>query len=162
METYQVILIVIGAVQLVTVSILGLMAWGLQKNILITHRNKLRMDLFGMRHQIYWDTLESIRSVMNSREDSFSELVKFFQQTEDKARFLFNSDVMNFLERVRKDLAQFNCDNLTVRGPLTPREEQCKAQENISRFMRDSTALFTECREIFSSYLSSPEDSRRH
>jgi len=64
METYQVILIVIGVVQLVTVSILGLMAWGLQKNILITHRNKLRMDLFSMRHQIYWDTLESIRSVM--------------------------------------------------------------------------------------------------
>jgi hypothetical protein len=64
-------------------------------------RNKLRLDLFDRRYEIYDATRRFLRDSVQDFAHIDQHLVEFNDKTSN-AEFLFDADVVNYLEQIRQ------------------------------------------------------------
>jgi hypothetical protein len=64
-------------------------------------RNKLRLDLFDRRYKIYDATRKFLGTILREATFTDAELFEFYAGTSD-TEFLFGSDIVDYLEQIRK------------------------------------------------------------
>jgi len=83
----------------VAVLISGLVFWvTVQQWRLAQHR--FRLDLFDRRYRVYEATGKFVSSIFSKADFDDAQLVEFYRGTGD-AEFLFDSDVINYLNEVK-------------------------------------------------------------
>ncbi len=63
--------------------------------------NKFRLDLFDRRYKVYDATRKFLSAIVGEATFTDRQLVEFYGETSD-AGFLFDADVVDYLEQIRK------------------------------------------------------------
>ena len=98
-----------------------------------TARSKLALDLFNQRMDVYEGVSKVMRNVMREGTATTQDIIEL-AGPQDRARFLFGDDVVAYLKRLQKDLAQLGYCR-TVLAQLKGDEEYQKAVESQHRIM---------------------------
>jgi hypothetical protein len=102
-------------------------------------RNKLRLDLFDRRWQIYAATSKFVDAINNDPENVGSYLNDFNAGTSN-AEFLFDSDVVNYIQLVRTRAV----DMLTAHTLSESERDEEERKRNIERFASERKWLIEQ------------------
>lgn len=118
-------------------------------------RNKLRLDLFDRRWQIYAATSKFVDAINNDPENVGSYMNDFNAGTSN-AEFLFDSDVVNYIKLVRSHAVGMRTAH--VLSDEKQRDEKMRTS-NIERFASERKWLIEQVQsgavtKTFAAYLS--------
>ena len=105
-----------------------------------TARSKLVLDLFNQRMEVYEGVSAVMRKMMRAGTATTEDIVEL-AGPQDRAGFLFGDDVVGYLKRLQKDLAQLGYCR-TVLTQLKGDEEYQKAVESEHRIMVGTVGKF--------------------
>ena len=128
-----------------------------------TNQNKLRLDLYDRRLELYSAFSDLYFSVVSSYSIVCGEKfgkpggkeMSALQQLLHKTRFIFGKDIASYGKTVGKNATRLDHLNLVLRGhqQLPKGEERTKAAKEASELQKWFTDQYDVSREIFSRYL---------
>lgn len=108
-----------------------------------TAHQKVMLDLFDRRLEVYRQVWEAVGSVLRSgRADNESQLA--LMQAADKAMFLFGSDVSDYLKDLSDTLHKLEWANQQIQDEPTPAVSDRRAMlfRKVTRFYEEGAQAF--------------------
>jgi hypothetical protein len=119
-----------------------------------TAKNRLRLDLFDRRWAVYSALIVLVDTVVRNGRAELSEIFEYSAVT-SRAEFLFDKQVVDYLERVRKQAVELRRLHGQLhdeeRFPIGP--ERNRVAEQDSRLLEWFVAQVQESRGVFRRYL---------
>ncbi|MGB7769822.1 MAG: hypothetical protein WBN22_13340 [Verrucomicrobiia bacterium] len=112
---------------------------------------KLRLDLFDRRYKVYEATRKLLAGIMSDATFSDSQLFTFYAGTSD-VEFLFDKDVVDYLEQIRKRALHMRLLSKTFQ-PLPVGDERSRLVNEESAEMLWLTHQIMDMAKVFSPYL---------
>ena len=139
-------------VQALTTLVLGIVAGYIAWRQWRTSQDRVVLDLFDRRFQVFQDLTRAILAAMNKPDpEVFPDLANFDVAIE-KARFLFGPEVHSYLIDVRKRLI----DLISIRHALAEMpdgEQRTRAGNKVSDALNEMHVFYGKLAELVTPYL---------
>jgi hypothetical protein len=139
--------------QIITTSVVGLIAVYIAWRQWRTAHDRLILDLFERRFQVFQDLTRTVSAAVNKPHVEINDLADFDQATE-KARFLFGPEVHGYLREVRRhlvDLISFGRALHEMDGA-----QRTNAENKVSAALNEMHAFYARLADLVTRYLQMP------
>jgi len=121
--------------------------------------NKLRLDLFEKRYKVYQAARDLLRLVVREGKVEFADLAAFNFEVAD-AEFLFRSDVLEYLNRLRRKAAHLKTTQTLLSGRQTDDQLE-KTADAEEKDLLELTEQLDNLTKVFGRYLGFADIARR-
>ncbi len=138
-------------IQALTTLVLGCVAAYIAWRQWRTSNDRLVLDLFHRRFQVFQELTRTISEAFNNAEIQIGDLAKFDAATE-KARFLFGNEVHVYLKQIRVKLIDAYAITHAL-AELPSGELRTKAEDKVTDALSEMHLFYEKLAEMLTSYL---------
>ena len=139
--------------QIITTFVVGLIATYIAWRQWRTSNDRLILDLFERRFQVFQELTRTVSAAINKPRTEINDLADFDQASE-KARFLFGPEVHGYLREVRGHLVNLISFGRALHEMDGP--QRTNAENKVSAAENEMSAFYARLAALVTRYLQMP------
>jgi hypothetical protein len=139
--------------QIITTFMVGLIAAYIAWRQWRTSHDRLILDLFERRFQVFQELTRTVSAAVNKPHPEINDLADFDQASE-KARFLFGPEVRGYLGEVRRHLVNLITFGRALHEMDGP--QRTNAEKMVTAALNEMSAFYARLADLVTRYLQMP------